>query len=137
MFHDSVARTVRHVNVPYAHPLAQQSVNQSASQPVTTTGIMLYQQPSNQIAQHTSQIASASQPTALASPQPVSAAQPMASVSLQPVHTTNQQVDWTSKIAEVIRDQFVLRPKQQSFMYKTPYPPAYDQNPTSPQVQGA
>ena len=32
-----------------------------------------------------------------------------------------------SKIAEVIRDQFGLRPKQQSFMYKSPYPSAYDQ----------
>ena len=98
---------------------------------------MLYQQPSNQIAQHTSQIASTSQPTALASPQPVSAAQPMASASPQPVHTANQQVDWTSKIAEVIRDQFGLRPKQQSFMYKTPYPPAYDQILATPQVQSA
>ena len=137
MFHDPMVRTVQHVNVPYAHPLAQQSVNQSASQPITTTGIMLYQQPSNQIAQHTSQIESASQPTALASPQPVSAAQPMASASPQPVHTANQQVDWTSKIAEVIRDQFGLRPKQQSFMYKTPYPPAYDQILATPQVQSA
>jgi len=62
-------------------------------------------------------------------PQPASAAQPIASASPQPVQTVNQQVDWTSKIAEVIRDQFGLRPKQQSFMYKTAYPPAYDQIP--------
>ena len=38
-----------------------------------------------------------------------------------------QQIDWTSKIAEVMREQFGLRPKKQSVMYKTPYPPAYDQ----------
>ena len=62
-------------------------------------------------------------------PQPASAAQPIASALPQPVQTINQQVDWTSKIAKVIRDQFGLRPKQQSFMYKTPYPPAYDQIP--------
>jgi len=47
----------------------------------------------------------------------------------QPEQIASQQVDWTSKIAEVIRDQFGLRPKQQSFMYKTPYPPAYDRIP--------
>jgi hypothetical protein len=41
----------------------------------------------------------------------------------------NQQIDWSSKIAEVIREQFGLRPKQQSAMYRTPYPPAYDQLP--------
>ena len=39
----------------------------------------------------------------------------------------DQQVDWSTKIAEVMREQFGLRPKQQSVMYKTPYPPAYNQ----------
>jgi hypothetical protein len=63
------------------------------------------------------------------SPQPALATQPLVSASPQPAPTTNLQVDWTSKIAKVIRDQFGLRPKQQSFMYKTPYPPAYDQIP--------
>jgi len=41
----------------------------------------------------------------------------------------DQQVDWNAKIAEVMREQFGLRPKQQSIMYKTPYPPAYNQIP--------
>lgn len=36
VFHDTVDGTVRHVNVPYAHPLAQQSIGQTASQPSTT-----------------------------------------------------------------------------------------------------
>ena len=36
------------------------------------------------------------------------------------------QVDWSTKIAEVMREQFGLRPKQQSVMYKTPYHPACD-----------
>ena len=39
------------------------------------------------------------------------------------------QVDWSTKVAEVMRELFGLRPKQQSVMYKTPYPPAYDQIP--------
>ena len=41
----------------------------------------------------------------------------------------DQQVDWKAKIAEVMREQFGLRPKQQSVMYKAPYPPAYNQIP--------
>jgi len=53
----------------------------------------------------------------------------MAPASPQPVQITNQQVDWTSKIAKVMREQFGLMPKQQSVMYMTPYPPAYDQIP--------
>ena len=40
-------------------------------------------------------------------------------------------VDWSTKMAEVMREQFGLRPKQQSVMYKTPYPPAYNQIPLS------
>ena len=34
-----------------------------------------------------------------------------------------------------MREQFGLRPKQQSVMYRTPYPPAYDQIPLPLQVQ--
>ena len=60
-------------------------------------------------------------------PQPASATLPMVPPPPQPAQAAGQQVDWMSKIAEVIRDQFGLRPKQQSFMYKSPYPPAYDQ----------
>ena len=51
----------------------------------------------------------------------------MASPQQMPV--ADQQVDWNTKIAEVMREQFGLRPKQQSVMYKTPYPPAYNQIP--------
>jgi len=53
----------------------------------------------------------------------------MALTSPKLVQVPNQQVDWTFKIAEVMREQFGLRPKQQSVMYNTPYPPAYDQIP--------
>jgi hypothetical protein len=41
----------------------------------------------------------------------------------------DQHVDWNTKIAEVTREQFGLRPKHQSVMYKNPYPPAYNQIP--------
>jgi len=127
VFHDPVTGNVRHVNIPYAHPSAQQLDNQVASQQSTINEMVLYQQPSNQMAQHMPQIASVNQLMTSGSPQLASVAQPMVSALPQPASTANQQVDWTSKIAEVIRDQFGLRPKQQSFMYKTPYPPAYDQ----------
>ena len=50
-------------------------------------------------------------------------------VSPQQIPAVDQQVDWNSKIAEVMREQFGLRPKQQSVMYKAPYPPAYNQIP--------
>ena len=50
-------------------------------------------------------------------------------VSFQQMPAVNQQVDWNAKIADVMREQFGLRPKQQSIMYKTPYPLAYNQIP--------
>ena len=48
-------------------------------------------------------------------------------VSPQQMPMVEPQVDWSTKIAEVMREQFGLRPKQHSVMYKTPYPPAYNQ----------
>ena len=42
---------------------------------------------------------------------------------------SDQQIDWASKIAEVMRNQFGLKPKQRNLMYRTPYPTAYDQLP--------
>ena len=49
--------------------------------------------------------------------------------SPQQILNVETQVDWSTKIAEVMREQFGLRPKQQSVMYKTPYPLAYNQIP--------
>jgi len=51
----------------------------------------------------------------------------MASPQQTPI--VEPQVDWSAKIAEVMREQFGLRPKQQYVMYKTPYPLAYNQIP--------
>ena len=62
-------------------------------------------------------------------PQPAAAMGPTNTVPTQQLSVVGQQIDWSSKIAEVMREQFVLRPKQQSVMYKTPYPSAYDQIP--------
>jgi len=33
---------------------------------------------------------------------------------------------WAYKIAEVMRDQFGIKPKVNTYSYRTPYPPAYD-----------
>ena len=63
------------------------------------------------------------------SPQPTMMMNSANMASHQQMPATDQQVDWNSKIAEVIREQFGLRPKQQFVMYKTPYPPAYNQIP--------
>ena len=69
------------------------------------------------------------QPTASPLPQVTSATQMTIPTSPQQALGANQQVDWATKIAEVMRDQFGLKPKQQSLMYETPYPAAYDQIP--------
>ena len=61
------------------------------------------------------------------SSQPAMAMNSANMVSPQQMPAADQQVDWNSKIAEVMREHFVLRPKQQSVMYKAPYPPAYNQ----------
>ena len=74
-------------------------------------------------------MASAGRPMTPMSPQPTAATNPTNMVSPQQIPVIDQQVDWTSKIVEVMREQFGLRPKQQSVMYKTPYPSAYDQIP--------
>ena len=61
--------------------------------------------------------------------QPGSATLPLIPSAPQAASAGGQQIDWTSKIAEVMRDQFGLKPKQQNLMYRTPYPAAYDQLP--------
>ena len=71
-------------------------------------------------------MASAGRPMTSTSPQPTSATSPTNMVSHQQMPAVGQQIDWTSEIAEVMVEQFGLRPKQQSVMYKTPDPSAYD-----------
>jgi len=44
----------------------------------------------------------------------------------QPAHRQDADAYWANKIAEVMRDQFGIKPKVNTYSYGTPYPPAYD-----------
>jgi len=44
----------------------------------------------------------------------------------QPPHRQDVDAYWNNKIAEVMRDQFGIKPKVNAYSYRTPYPPAYD-----------
>jgi hypothetical protein len=99
--------------------------------------MVLYQSPSNQSPQQVTQATSVAQPMTTLNVQPASAALPMIPPVPQTASTDGQQIDWASKIAEVMRDQFGLKPKQQNLMYRTPYPAAYDQLPLPPQLQAS
>ena len=119
VFHDLATGFVRHVNVPNIPPVAQQQPNQRSAQNSHGNEMVLYQSPSNQATQQAARTTSAAQPMTTPS---APSALPIASPALQPVSTDGHQIDWVSKIAEVMRDQFGLKPKQQNLMYRTPYP---------------
>jgi len=44
----------------------------------------------------------------------------------QPVHRQDADAYCVDKIAEVMRDQFGIKPKVNTYSYRTPYPPVYD-----------
>jgi len=44
----------------------------------------------------------------------------------QPPHRQDADAYWADKIAKVMRDQFGIKPKVNTYSYRTPYPPAYD-----------
>ena len=44
----------------------------------------------------------------------------------QTAHRQDADAYWTDKIAEVMRDQFGIKPKVNTYSYQTSYPPAYD-----------
>jgi len=44
----------------------------------------------------------------------------------QPPHRQDADAYWANKIAEVMRDQFGIKPKVNTYSYQTPYPSAYD-----------
>jgi len=44
----------------------------------------------------------------------------------QPAHRQDANAYWADKITEVMRDQFGIKPKVNTYSYRTPYPPAYD-----------
>jgi len=123
VFHDQAIGQLRYVNVPYMDTTGQQSACPSAPQPTMT------QQTPNRVAQQTHQMQSAEQPMNHIAQQLAMMTNTASMVSPQQMPIVEPQVDWGTKIAEVMREQFGLRPKQQSVMYKTPYPPAYNQIP--------
>jgi hypothetical protein len=47
-------------------------------------------------------------------------------VEIQPVRQQEADAFWADKIAEITRDQFRIKPKVNTYSYRTPYPPAYD-----------
>ena len=44
----------------------------------------------------------------------------------QPTHRQDVDAYWADKIAEVMRDQFGIKPKVNTYSYRTSYPLAYD-----------
>ena len=75
----------------------QQSANHSTRQPAT-------QQTPNRVAQKAHQMPSAGQPMTHMSPQPAMMMNSSNMVSPQQMPAVDQQVDWNTKIAEVIRE---------------------------------
>lgn len=49
--------------------------------------------------------------------------------------TQQSDVDWASKIANVMKNQFSLKPKEPAFVYRRPYPEAYNQIPLHDQYR--
>jgi hypothetical protein len=47
-------------------------------------------------------------------------------LEIQPVHRPDADAYWADKIEEVMRDQFGIKPKVNTYSYRSPYPPAYD-----------
>ena len=83
----------------------QQSASPSTQPPAT-------KQTPNRVAQQAHQMPSAGQPMTHMSPQLAMMTNLANMVSSQQMPAVDQQVDWNTKIAEVMREQFGLRPKQ-------------------------
>ena len=111
MFHDLAAGFVCHVDVPNIPHVAQQQPSQRSAQNSHGNEMVLYQSPSNQATQQVARTTSAAQPMTMPSAPSASATLPIAPPVLQPASTDGQQIDWASKITEVMRDQFGLKPK--------------------------
>jgi len=121
VFHNQAIGQIRCVSILYMESTDQQSASPSVPQPTMT------QQTPNRIARQTHQMQSAGQPMDHVAQQLVMMTNAASAVSPQQMPIVEPQVDWSTKIAEVMREQFGLRPKQRSVMYKTPYPPVYNQ----------
>ena len=104
VFHDKATGQLRYVNVPYMDSTGQQSASPLTQKPATTSAMVM--------AQQAHQVPSAGWPMNPMSPQLAMMMNSANMVSPQQMPAVDQQVDWTSKIAEVMREQFGLRPKQ-------------------------
>ena len=105
VFHDQATGELRYVNVPYMESTDQRSASPSVPQPTMT------QQIPNRVPQQAQQMQSAGQPM-MHMPQQLAMMTNTANmVSPQQMSVVDQQVDWNAKIAEVMREQFGLRPK--------------------------
>ena len=106
VFQDLATGMLRHVDVPNVPGFTHRQPGQGATQSSPSNEMVLYQSPSNQPPQQTTQAAPAARPMTSPSVQPASATLPLTPPTPQATSAGGQQVDWTSKIAEVIRDQF-------------------------------
>ena len=104
VFHDLATGFVHHVNVPNKPQMAQQQPSQRTAQSSHGNEMVLYQSPSNQSPQQVTQTASAAQPMATPTAQPASAILPLSPPALPVASADGQQIDWASKIAEVMID---------------------------------
>ena len=104
MFHDLAAGFVCHVDVPNMPPVAQQQPSQRSAQNSHGNEMVLYQSPSNQPPQQAARTASATQLMSTPNAQPASATLMITPLTSQAASTDGQQIDWASKIAEVMRD---------------------------------
>jgi len=84
--------------------VTQQHPRQRIAQSSHGNEMVLYQSPSNQSPQQVTQTASAAQPMATPTFQPASAALPLTPPALSVASADGQQIDWASKIAEVMKD---------------------------------
>ena len=94
------------VSVPYMDAIGQQSASPSVPQPTMT------QQTPNRVLQQTHQMQSAGQLMNHVAQQLAMMTNTASMVSPQQMPIVELQVDWSTKIAEVMREQFGLRPKQ-------------------------
>jgi hypothetical protein len=47
-------------------------------------------------------------------------------LEIQPVHRQDVDAYWAEKIVEIMRDQFGIKPKVNTYSYQMLYTPAYD-----------
>ena len=98
VFHDQATGQLRYVNVPYMDTTGQQSASPSVPQPTVT------EQTPNWVAQQAHQMQSAEQPTNHMSQQLAMMTNTASMASPQQMPAVDQQVDWSTKIAEVMRE---------------------------------